>query len=263
MSSPFVRSASDPQVYDDSHRLICDLCRAHDIPLMGKSDHLPEAAFKIAIGWRWIIQDCPNLIVFHDSLLPKFRGFSPLVNALIKGEKRTGVTAFWASQQYDSGPIIDQISFALRYPVTISQALQQMSAAYEEMAVSIVGRIVSGQPLPSTAQEEQDATYSIWRDSEDYRVDWTETSAVIKRTIDALGHPYRGAYSLINGQKAILKSAEVYPEKTLEIRHIGKVLLMEGQDPVVICGSGLLRLTHIETLQGDRYFLQKSRSRFS
>lgn len=46
--------------------------------------------YKFSIGWRWLIQNEENLIVFHDSLLPKYRGFAPLVNSLINKEKMGG-----------------------------------------------------------------------------------------------------------------------------------------------------------------------------
>jgi methionyl-tRNA formyltransferase len=52
--------------------------------------------FNIAISWRWMLK-VSNLIVIHDSLLPKYRGFSPLVNMLINGEDTLGVTVLFAT----------------------------------------------------------------------------------------------------------------------------------------------------------------------
>ena len=52
------------------------------------------SGLKFAIGWRWLIKNETNLIVFHDSLLPKYRGFAPLVNSLINKELQGGGNSF-------------------------------------------------------------------------------------------------------------------------------------------------------------------------
>ena len=68
----------------------------------------------IAIGWRFLLPLSLNdrltipIIVFHDSLLPKYRGFSPTPTAMICGEKTVGVTALYASEGTDEGEIIWQ-----------------------------------------------------------------------------------------------------------------------------------------------------------
>jgi methionyl-tRNA formyltransferase len=53
----------------------------------------------------------------HDSLLPKYRGFAPLPNALINGEREVGVTALFASEEYDMGDIVCQRRLAVEYPM--------------------------------------------------------------------------------------------------------------------------------------------------
>ena len=77
--------------------------------------------FKFAIGWKWIIDNTSQLIVLHDSLLPKYRGFSPLVNSLINGDTLTGVTALFASSEYDKGEIIEQAQIGLDKNSTITK----------------------------------------------------------------------------------------------------------------------------------------------
>ena len=91
----YVVSASDPSVQYDAFDEIQVLTKKYRIRFYNRThlDVSVEEEFdglKFAIGWRWIIRSIKNLIVFHDSLLPKYRGFAPLVNSLINKENRGG-----------------------------------------------------------------------------------------------------------------------------------------------------------------------------
>jgi methionyl-tRNA formyltransferase len=61
-----------------------------------------------------IALDVP-LVVFHDSILPQYRGFNPLVSALINGDSRVGVTAM-GTDEFDKGDIIGQRTIAINIP---------------------------------------------------------------------------------------------------------------------------------------------------
>jgi methionyl-tRNA formyltransferase len=91
----YIVSARDSSIHYDAFDEIQTLAKQSGIRFYQRT-HLDvgvEQQFdglKFAIGWRWIIHSVTNLIVFHDSLLPKYRGFSPLVNSLINKENRGG-----------------------------------------------------------------------------------------------------------------------------------------------------------------------------
>jgi methionyl-tRNA formyltransferase len=91
----YVVSEQDASLQNDPFKQIEKLSLDSKIPFYKRSafDAQIEANFKgykFAIGWRWLIKSQQNLIVFHDSLLPKYRGFAPLVNSLINMELRGG-----------------------------------------------------------------------------------------------------------------------------------------------------------------------------
>ena len=70
--------------------------------------------------------------------------------------------------------------------------------------------------MPSSKpQEEEKATYSLWRNEDDYLIDWNNTSKQIKRFIDAVGSPYKSASSYINNKKVRIIAANEYPDKTI------------------------------------------------
>src|SRR5262249_31001946 len=129
------------------------------------------------VGWQHLIKEPgSNCVILHDSLLPKFRGFAPTVNALIKGEKRIGVTAFRPDRNYDTGPIIGQMGADVIYPIRVEQALRQQAALMAQLTKDILDSYNSGQ-CTAAAQNNAASTYSIWRDEQDYHIDWSEPAA--------------------------------------------------------------------------------------
>ncbi len=87
----YVVSSRDTGIKNDYFSNIQKLCKKNNILFFNKKEYSKNSLkedYKIAIGWKWIIDDFDNLIVLHDSLLPNYRGFAPLVNMLINDEKK-------------------------------------------------------------------------------------------------------------------------------------------------------------------------------
>lgn len=243
----FVVIGRDSRMQIDYGEDIAQLCERCGIPHYFRGSE-PEASkndYIFAISWRWmIVHPEKRLIVFHDSLLPKYRGFAPLVNSLINGEERIGVTALFGSAKYDKGEIIGREESTLTYPVKISQAIDENNKNYLRLVERIAHKVARGEHLTSTPQDERDATYSIWRDEDDYVIDWRRDASTIKRLIDALGFPYLGAKTCMSKNEiVVITDAEVVEDVVCEVRHTGKIIFVEKGMPVVICGTGLLRIT--------------------
>ena len=64
-----------------------------------------------------------TLIVIHDSILPTYRGYLPLVSQLIDGQKEIGVTAILANENFDEGDIVHISKTKINYPITINDAI--------------------------------------------------------------------------------------------------------------------------------------------
>jgi len=186
-----------------------------------------------------------RLIVVHDSLLPKYRGFNPLVTALINGDSEIGATALWAAEEYDRGDIIRQESRAISYPIRITDAIEVMSDIYVCLVLEIAAILIDGGTLGSTAQDESAASYSLWRDDDDYCIDWSLPSDRLKRQIDAQGYPYLGSSALIDGKRVRIISAECVEDVRIANRSSGKVIFVVKGRPVVVCGQGLLKVLEV------------------
>ncbi|MGX1024403.1 formyltransferase family protein [Psychroflexus sp. MBR-150] len=219
------------------------------------------AMYSIAIGWRWLINDNSNLIVFHDSILPKYRGFNPLVTALINGDNEIGVTALEGANDYDSGNIIKQEKISIDYPIKIKKAIDLISLCYAKLLNSILEKITLKE-IKTYPQDESLVSFSLWRDEENYKIDWSLDAKVIKRFIDAIGFPYKGAYSIVNNQKIIIRDAQVVEDVKIPIREMGKVIFKDKKSYTIVCGKGLLKVMKFFDENGSEVNLKKFRIRF-
>ncbi len=258
----------DSALQNDCAAEIIALCKAEGIPVVQKADFdIVTTDYAMAVAWRWLIpHPADRLIVFHDSVLPRYRGFAPLVTTLVKGETEIGVTALFGAGGYDRGAIIAQSACQIAYPITIAEAITINMANYLACAETVLGHLLAKRPLPATPQDEGRATYSVWRDESDYQIDWSRSAAEIRRLIDAVGAPYRGAATGFEGRLLRILAAEEVADVVVEDRHPGKVLFLDEGRPVVICGSGLLMLTRAEydDKGADPFFpLNRFRLRFS
>jgi methionyl-tRNA formyltransferase len=243
---------------------IAKLCNTHRIDF--HETRLPEyddAKPLFFVGWQYLVRKLgENFIVFHDSMLPKYRGFAPTVNALINGERRLGVTAFKPDEGCDSGPIIAQLDAPVTYPMRIEQALRLQAALMAKLTMDILPRCGSGYAV-AVEQDHATATYSIWRDQEDYRIDWSESAATIMRMVDAVSFPYGGATTNLNGLSLFVDAASEVDDLVFQPRHPGKIWRFDEGRPVVICGRGLLRLDRILTSEREAYVFERLRVRLS
>lgn len=257
----------DSNVITDYSQDIRRLCESSEIRWRYRDQEstVTAADYSIAISWRWILNNVQGLIVMHDSLLPRYRGFAPLVSQLINGDTEIGVSALWAEQDYDTGDIIYQSSVSIAYPIKILAAIDSIGQCYSNCLLYILQELRDNSSLSSTPQDHRKATYSLWRDQQDYWINWNDPAERIARFVDAVGMPYKGAASLCNGDKVIIWEASSVPDLAIENRCPGKVLRLQDGRPVVVCGSGLLIIEDgIHEASGSPLVPLKSfRSRFS
>lgn len=249
-----VIGARDKNVQNDYYNEIRQLCIENRIEFHDRTENVSvQSKYSIAISWRWIIS--PNadsrLIILHDSLLPKYRGFAPLVNMLINHESKVGVTALFANGEFDRGDIIAQKSIDVHYPIRIHEAIERVSKLYGELVLELLSKMSSGVEISAKPQNESEATYSLWRNEDDYAIDWNKDSAYIQQFIYSVGFPFSGASSCYEGAKYRFWDCEVVEDVKIENRCPGKVLFMKEGCPIIVCGKGLLKITQLETEDGQ------------
>lgn len=262
----FVIYATDKNVEKDYADEIITLCKQYNILYYNRNDFnetlLNNVSYFIAISWRWLIKsNLEKLIVFHDSILPRYRGFNPLVTALINGDEEIGVTAIFANKEFDKGDILGVEKVNIFYPIKISEAIDIISVCYQDLVVKIVKQIADNS-LVAIPQDETQATFSLWRDEEDYFVDWNLEASTLERTIHALGFPYGGARTKIEDSIIILDEIKSIPDVKIENRTPGKIIFLDNNKPTIVCGKGLLKIVKAHYLDnGDEVAFNKFRTR--
>ena len=242
-----VVSARDLNVQNDYFDDIKEICIQNNIPFFSKNEkEVPAHDYIIAVAWRKMIVAKPDqLIIFHDSLLPKYRGFNPLVSCLLNKEKQIGVSALFGFKDYDTGDIIDQVSTPIKYPIKINYAILLVSDLYVKLVDKVLNTLNAGHTLLAKKQLESDASYSLWRDEKDYNIDWTLDADYLSRFIDSVGYPYQGARTSFDDIVLRILDAELVKDLKIENRTPGKVIFLKENCPVVVCGRGLLKLTNV------------------
>lgn len=235
----------DKNIENDYYNRIVELCIDNKVPFVNRGNEKTiESEFSIAIGWRWMIDNNKNLIVLHDSLLPEYRGFSPLVNMLINGESKIGVTALYASEEYDRGDILLQESEEINYPIKIADAIDIVSEIYIRVAIKVYSSFVSDFKIERVPQNDEEATYSLWRNEGDYLIDWSEDANDIMRFVNSVSYPYRGAKCYFEGIAIRILDVSVIKDVVVKNRknNIGKLIFLNHGKPIIVCGKGLLMI---------------------
>jgi methionyl-tRNA formyltransferase len=247
---------------------IQELCRNQDIPFRETTNAGAEEFQKLwagldldylfAIKWRTLIPARViaaarhGLVVFHASLLPKYRGWAPVNWPLINGEEQTGVTMFYAANEVDAGDIIEQRERRITDEDDAGTIDCWLNATVEAMLKENLPRLAAG-TAPRTPQDHSEATYTIWRSPEDGHIDWSKSTREILNLVRGLTSPYPGAFSLLDGRKLIIWSAEI---PTGAPRYVGIVpgkveRVLPGVGVNVLTGDGILRLKQVQLEDGE------------
>jgi len=260
-----VITCQDESVKNDFYHEIILLCKSNNIKVYNRNEkYILKSDYSIAISWRWVIKNInkPKLIIIHDSLLPKYRGFNPLVSYLLNKENYIGATMLYASHRVDYGDIIYQIKMKIRYPLKIQEAILIVSELYYKLVRKFYLATKSAARIVAYKQDGKKATYSMWRDDKDYKIDWNKDSKYLKRFIDSVGYPYKGAYTFLNNRKIIINDAKEKEDRIIENRVPGKVFSLVNGNPLVVCGKGLLELTDLRSINGHIIKISKIKTRF-
>lgn len=260
--------AKDPNIVNDYAADIKMWAENNNVPFVFKSD-LPlnntSYSVHITLGWRWLLntEKGEKVIVFHDSLLPKYRGYNPLVTALINGDTEIGATCFLADEGIDTGSIILQKKANITFPIKIAAAINTIADLYADMLCQVLKKISGTESIAGVPQHNADATYSLWRDEHDYLINWQHAATVIKRFIDATGYPYNGAFFYYSQLKIRITDAVVIDDVIISNRDAGKVFKLIDGNPVVVCGNGLLLIKEMKTEHGEVFKIKSIRTRLS
>ncbi len=180
----------------------------------------------------------------HGSLLPKYRGRTPHVWAIINNEKQTGVTVHFINEGCDTGDIVFQRSFEINTDMTGADILKRFEILYPDMISTVLEKVSRNSIVP-IKQDEIKATYFGKRTPGDGAIDWNWQKERIQNWVRAQTFPYPGAFSSYDGMKITIMS--VLPDDTGFDWNDpnGKIIAIKNSSPVVKTPNGALCLNNI------------------
>lgn len=170
----------------------------------------------------------------HDSLLPKFTGFSPVIWSLISGATHTGLTAHLMDDELDTGAVLVQRA------VEITPSSTGTSLVYDtlDLVPEVLEAALDGleqQTLEPVPQNLADRTFFHKRSEQDSLIDWQWPAADIERLVRALSDPYPNAYTYFRGERLRVISSHV--SRCIYGGTPGRVFIEEDGGMVVVAGA--------------------------
>ena len=179
---------------------------------------------------------CLNI---HASLLPRWRGASPIQHAIWYGDAETGVTIMQMDKGLDTGGMIEKASVQIMPDTTTTSLHDQLSLLGGGMVTGILDRLAKGESVIAEPQDEALTVYAPLLKKEDGKIDWSKSAAAIDAQVRAL-NPWPGTYTL-SAKGARLKVLAGEP-----VAGSGSAAMVLGRDGLVACGQGGYKITSIQ-----------------
>lgn len=206
----------------------------------------------ITVGWSQLIRkeliELPPLgcVGFHSSLLPDYRGGSPVNWGLINGETRWGVTIFYIAPGADTGDIIGQWPFDIELSDTCKTVYDKATLGVIELLKENLPKL-SNRSAPRIKQNLSAGRVFRRRKPQDGLIDWTKRSIDIYNWIRALTHPYPGAFTYYEGRKLFIWAAGPPKQTPYELgTNPGTIVQTGGKNIKVRTGDGVIELTEYD-----------------
>lgn len=177
--------------------------------------------------------DAPRLgaINVHASLLPKYRGGAPIHQAIIDGEKETGVTIMYMAPKLDAGDIISQQAIDIEANDDVGSMHDKLSFLGADLLAKTLPDIING-TNDRIEQNEDEATFASNISREDERIDWSESAQDIYNHIRGLS-PWPVAYTKLDDKNMKLYKAHIVEGKAGKPGEI-----IETTKKAIIVGTG-------------------------
>lgn len=195
------------------------------------------------------ILDIPPLgtINVHGSLLPKYRGASPIQRAIIDGEKYTGITIMRTALKVDSGDILLQRVLEIGKRENAGQLFDRMASEGGNALKEALELIASGRAV-YTPQDSAEATFCSMLKKDDGRLDFNMAADRLDCLIRGVT-PWPSAYTFLDGKR--LKILSAIPCEYNGAGAIGEVIDFDG-NVIVKCCLGAIILEEVQLEGGKR-----------
>ncbi len=186
-----------------------------------------------------------NSLNVHFSLLPKYRGASPVQKALLDGEAKTGITIFELNEKMDEGDILVQEEVNIFPDENAADLEARLAQKGADLLIKAIAQI---DKLKHRKQDHSQATYAPKIRKEDGKIDWTKNSLYIERRVRAFT-PWPSAYAFLKDIRIKIHKGRKIEKETPPGSSAGEISGIKKEGIEVCCGEGSIYL--IESLQPE------------
>jgi len=185
-------------------------------------------------------------INIHASLLPRWRGATPIERAILAGDRHTGVSIMQMDDGLDTGPVLMQEEIPILEDDTMGTLRDRLAELGAKLIVQALDALQAG-VIKATPQSAEGVTYAAKLEKREARVDWREGALTVNRQVRAL-NPSPGADARV--RRVELK---IWRCATATGRgNAGEILSIGPDGLCVACGEGALVITELQRSGGKR-----------
>lgn len=203
-------------------------------------------AYGLIIPDEIINQPKFGFLNLHPSLLPKYRGPSPIQAALLNGDNETGVSIIKLVKAIDAGPIVAQKKVDIKPEDNAESLHDKLAKVGAELLIQILPDYLAGRIKP-ISQDEVKASYTKIIKRDDGQINWQKTASQIDGQFRAF-YPWPGVFTHLDGKRLKIANLGVLEGVLGGKLSFGEVFLSQNGQLVVKCGQGAveLKVVHLE-----------------
>lgn len=184
---------------------------------------------------------CINL---HASLLPEYRGSSPIHRAIIEGKEITGNTTMYMDEGWDDGDIIYQQEIEIKPEDTVGKLHDKLAQKGAKLLLKTLKDIKAGK-APRIPQNEENLSFAYKIDKSLGKIDWKQSSEDIYNLIRGV-NPWPGAYSYLDGKRVKIWESELSSKNNSQ-KKAGTIVKADAEEGILVqTGDGILAIKKLQ-----------------
>ena len=211
-----------------------------------RADVIVVAAYGLILPRPVLELPRDGAINIHASLLPRWRGATPIERALLAGDRHTGVSIMQMDDGLDTGPVLMQEEIPILEDDTMGTLRDRLAELGAKLIVQALDALQAG-VIKATPQSAEGVTYAAKLEKREARVDWRKGALTVNRQVRAL-NPSPGADARVRGvELKIWRCASAAGRG-----NPGEILSIGPDSLCVACGEGALVITELQRSGGKR-----------
>lgn len=201
-----------------------------------------EVELGVVVAYGQILPDAilktpaAGLINVHASLLPRYRGASPIQRAIIAGEHETGITMIRLIRKMDAGPVLARLTRPINNDETSEELENSLALLGANLLQTTVQAIASGR-VQEEPQNDALATFAPRITKEEGRIDWNKPARIIHNLVRGTC-PWPRAFTFLEGARLLIRRTSIETSAAaLSTGEPGELLEVAGDRILVACGE--------------------------